>query len=129
MNIKTRFLIKLFFLYDECEFKRHIDVQLFKRNRRNVWINRWKWDKKTIKWCKSNNTSKSNDILNRVLKILVNKFISYFLEFFQVYEKLNYHSLCFKKTHIIILKKSKKKNYMNIKIYKSIVLLNILDKR
>jgi hypothetical protein len=36
--------------------------------------------------------------------------------------------LCFRKTHIIALKKSRKKNYTNIKTYKSIVLLNILDK-
>jgi hypothetical protein len=84
--------------------------------------------KKTIKRCKSNNASRSNDISNRVLKVLVNKLISHFLNLFRVCVELNYHSLCFRKTHIIALKKSKKKNYTNIKTYKSIVLLNILDK-
>jgi hypothetical protein len=84
--------------------------------------------KRTIKWCKSNNASRSNDISNRVLKILVNKLISHFLNLFRICVELNYHSLCFKKTHIITLKKSKKKTYTNIKTYKSIVLLNILDK-
>jgi hypothetical protein len=58
----------------------------------------------------------------------VNKLISHFLSLFRVCVELNYHSLCFRKTHIIALKKSKKKNYPNIKTYKSIVLLNILDK-
>jgi hypothetical protein len=84
--------------------------------------------KKAIKRCKSNSASRSNDISNRVLKVLVNKLISHFLSLFRICVELNYHSLCFKKTHIITLKKSKKKNYTNIKIYKSIVLLNILDK-
>jgi 4-hydroxy-3-methylbut-2-en-1-yl diphosphate synthase IspG/GcpE len=75
--------------------------------------------KKAIKRCKSNKTSKSNDISNRVLKVLVNKLISHFLNLFRVCVKLNYHSLCFRKTHIIALKKSKKKElheHQNIQI-------------
>ncbi len=84
--------------------------------------------KKAIKRCKSNNASRSNDISNRVLKVLVNKLISHLLNLFQVCVELSYHSFCFRKTHIIALKKSKKKNYTNVKIYKSIVLLNIFDK-
>ncbi len=84
--------------------------------------------RRAIKRCKSNNASRSNDISNRVLKMLVNKLISHLLNLFQICVELSYHSLCFKKTHIIALKKSKKKNYINVKTYKSIVLLNILDK-
>jgi hypothetical protein len=84
--------------------------------------------KRAIKRCKSNSASRSNDISNRVLKILVNKLISHFLNLFRICVELNYHSLCFRKTHIITLKKSKKKNYTNIKTYRSIVLLNTFDK-
>jgi hypothetical protein len=84
--------------------------------------------KKTIKRCKLNNVSRSNDISNRVLKVFMNKLISHFLNLFRICVELNYHSLCFKKTHIKTLKKSKKKTYTNIKIYKLIVLLNIFDK-
>ncbi len=84
--------------------------------------------RKAIKRRKSDNASKSNDISNRVLKVLVNKLISHLLNLFQVCVELNYHSLCFRKTHIIALKKSKKKNYTNVKTYRSIVLLNIFDK-
>ncbi len=58
----------------------------------------------------------------------MNKLISHFLNLFRVCVELNYHSFCFKKIHIIALKKSKKKNYTNIKTYKSIVLLNTFDK-
>jgi hypothetical protein len=83
--------------------------------------------RKAIKRCKSNNASKSNDISNRVLKIFVNQLISHLKSLFRVYATLNYHSLCFKKTHIIALKKSSKKNYMNIETYKLIVFLNIFD--
>jgi hypothetical protein len=54
--------------------------------------------------------------------------MSHLLNLFRVCAKLKYHSSCFKKTHIIALKKSKKKNYTNIKTYRSIALLNTLDK-
>ncbi len=83
---------------------------------------------KIIKRCKSNNASKSNDISNRILKIFINKLISHLLNLFRVCAKQNYHSFCFKKAYIIALKKSNKKSYTNIKTYKSIVFLNILDK-
>jgi hypothetical protein len=81
-----------------------------------------------FKRCKSNNVSRSNDISNRVLKILMNKLISHLLRLFQACATLKYHSLCFRKTHIIALKKQEKKNYIDIKTYRSIALLNILDK-
>jgi hypothetical protein len=82
----------------------------------------------TIKRCKSNNASKFDDILNRIFKILVDKLISHLMNLFRVYVALNYHSRCFREIHIIILKKSKKKNYTNVKTYKSIVFLNTFDK-
>jgi hypothetical protein len=84
--------------------------------------------RQTIKRCKSNNASESNDILNRILKILVNKLMTHLMSLFRVCVALNYHSRCFRETHIIVLKKSKKKNYTDVKTYKSIALLNTLDK-
>jgi hypothetical protein len=50
------------------------------------------------------------------------------MSLFRVCATLNYHWRCFREIHIIILKKSKRKNYTNVKTYKSIALLNILDK-
>ncbi len=41
---------------------------------------------------------------------------------------MSYHSKKFYKTNIIMLRKSKKKNYFESKLYKSITLLNILRK-
>jgi hypothetical protein len=82
----------------------------------------------TIKRCKSNNASKLNDILNRILKIFMNKLMTHLMNLFRVCVALNYHSRCFREIHIIALKKSRKKNYTNVKTYKSIALLNTFDK-
>jgi hypothetical protein len=42
--------------------------------------------------------------------------------------ELNYHSRCFKIAHIIIFKKLNKKDYFDVKTYKFIILLNMLNK-
>jgi hypothetical protein len=84
--------------------------------------------RQTIKRCKSNNASKSDDISNRIFKIFIDKLMSHLISLFRAYVALNYHLRCFRETHIIALKKSKKKNYTNVKAYKSIALLNTFDK-
>jgi hypothetical protein len=50
------------------------------------------------------------------------------ISLFRVCVKLSYHSNDFNNAHIIIFKKSNKKNYSNVKVYKFIALLNILNK-
>jgi hypothetical protein len=62
-----------------------------------------------IKRCKSNNSLKFDDISNRIFKIFVDKLMSHLINLFQACVALNYHFRCFRKTHIIILKKSKKR--------------------
>jgi hypothetical protein len=84
--------------------------------------------RQTIKRCKSNNASESNDIFNRILKIFMNKLMTHLISLFRVCVALSYHSRCFREIHIIILKKSRKKNYTDVKTYKSIAFLNIFDK-
>ncbi len=128
-NIKTRLLFEIFFsstinanLSDISTYNYSDAIkettELIEKNE----------IKKAIKRCKSNNVSKSNDISNRILKIFINKLISHLLNLFRICAKQNYHSFCFKKIHIIALKKSSKKNYTNMKTYKSIAFLNIFDK-
>jgi hypothetical protein len=97
-NIKTRLLIELFF-FDTTNANLS-DISTYSYSNAidetfNVIIENE--IKSMIKRCKSNNASKSNDISNRVLKILVNKLISHFLNLFRICAKLNYHSLCFRK--------------------------------
>jgi hypothetical protein len=82
----------------------------------------------TIKKCKLDSVSKSNDISNKVLKLLINKFMSTLLRLFRVCATLNYHFRCFRKAYIIALKKSNKSNYTNYKAYRFITLFNTLSK-
>jgi hypothetical protein len=84
--------------------------------------------RQTIKKSKSNNASKSNEILNKMLKLLMKKLMFTLMNLFKICVKQNYHSRCFKKTHIISLKKLNKSNYMNFKTYRFIAFFNILSK-
>jgi hypothetical protein len=84
--------------------------------------------RQTIKRSKSDSASKSDEIFNRMLKLLMKKLMFTLMSLFRVCAEQNYHSRCFRKTHIIFLKKSNKSNYTNLKTYRFIALLNILDK-
>jgi hypothetical protein len=109
-EFKIRFLSNLFFSdIVEIDF---IDMSNF--NYFNVvWESSFLITKdeirQTIKRCKSNNVSKFDDILNRILKTFVDKLMSHLMSLFCVCVALNYHSRCFREIHIITLKKSKKK--------------------
>jgi hypothetical protein len=84
--------------------------------------------RQTVKKSKSDSASKSDEIFNKMLKLLMKKLMFTLMSLFKVCAEQNYHSRCFKKTHIISLKKSNKSNYTNLKTYKFIALFNILDK-
>jgi hypothetical protein len=84
--------------------------------------------RQTIKRNKSDNASKSNEIFNKMLKLLMKKLMLTLMNLFKICAEQNYHSRCFKKTHIISLKKSNKSNYTNFKTYKFIAFFNTLDK-
>jgi hypothetical protein len=128
-EFKTRMLSKLF-------FSNTIEVDLFDMSNYNyfnlvsksIFFISKNEIRQTIRRCKSDNASKSNDILNRILKMLVNKLMSHLVSLFRICAKLSYHSRCFRETHTIALKKFGKKNYTNVKTYRSIALLNTLNK-
>jgi hypothetical protein len=84
--------------------------------------------KQIIKRCKSNSVSESNDISNKILKILCTKIMLSLTNLFRACVTLNYHFLCFRIAHIIALKKLNRKNYSNVKTYRFIALLNTLSK-
>jgi hypothetical protein len=81
-----------------------------------------------IKKCKFDNVSNSNEISNRILKILIKKLFSLLTSLFRACVEYDYHLLCSREINIIILKKSNKSNYTNFKTYKLIALLNTIDK-
>ncbi len=81
-----------------------------------------------IKKCKFDNVSNSNEISNRILKILIKKLFSSLTSLFRACVEHDYYLRCFREVNIIILKKSNKNNYTNFKTYKLIALLNTIDK-
>jgi hypothetical protein len=84
--------------------------------------------RQTIKRSKSDSASESDEIFNKMLKLLMKKLMFTLMCLFKICAEQSYHSRCFKKTHTISLKKSNKSNYTNLKTYRSIAFLNILDK-
>jgi hypothetical protein len=91
-DIKARFLIELFFSSttnaDLDDISMYIYLNAVDETFELIDENEIK---RAIKRCKSNNASRSDDISNRVLKILVNKLISHFLNLFRICAKLDYH--------------------------------------
>jgi hypothetical protein len=62
-----------------------------------------------------------------MFKLFVKKLMFTLMNLFIICAEQNYHSRCFKKAHIISLKKSNKSNYMNFKIYRLIAFFNTLN--
>ena len=75
-----------------------------------------------------NKTFKINEIINRTLQQLVRVIVKQIRFFFDKCIKKKIQSSHFKKTFTIMLRKSKKKNYLKFSTYKSIALLNTLNK-
>ena len=76
----------------------------------------------------SNKTSKINEIINRTLRQLARIIIEQIRFFFDKCIKKSIQSSHFKKVFIIMLRKLNKKNYTKSSSYKSIALLNMLNK-
>jgi hypothetical protein len=72
--------------------------------------------------------SSSNEIMNRFIKTCSNTLTKLLISLFQICATHVYHSIVFKTVNIITLKKSRKVDYITSKIYKSIALLNIIEK-
>ena len=76
----------------------------------------------------SNKTFEINEIINKTLRQLVCVVVKQIRFFFNKCIKKKIQSSHFKKVFIIMLRKSRKKNYSKLLTYKSIVLLNTLNK-
>ncbi len=84
--------------------------------------------RKTIFRPNPDKASKIDNLSNRFLRLIIEKLLFKIKHLFQIYINVSYHSKKFYKTNIIMLRKSKKKNYFESKLYKSITLLSILRK-
>ena len=76
----------------------------------------------------SNKASKINKIINKALRQLARIIIKQICFFFDKYIKKDIQSSYFKRIFTIMLRKSDKKNYTKSLLYKSIALLNTLNK-
>jgi len=84
--------------------------------------------KQTIRWVKADKASDASDISNRALQANLAELISVLTSLFNACVTHKYHSKQFKKTQTIVLRKSKKSDYINSKTYRFIALLNIMNK-
>jgi hypothetical protein len=83
---------------------------------------------KIIKRIAFNKISSFDEIINKLLKICALIMMQLFTSLFIVCIQQTYHSKAFEKVNIITLKKIDKKNYTISKTYRSIALLNIIEK-
>jgi len=84
--------------------------------------------KQTIRWVKADKALNTSNISNRMLQVSLAKLISVLTSLFNVCVIHKYHSKHFKKTQTIVLCKSKKSDYIDLKMYWLIALLNIMSK-
>ncbi len=73
--------------------------------------------RQTIKRIKVNKALNVLNILNRMLQTDLTELISILMSLFNAYVIHKYHSKLFKKTQMIVLCKSKKSNYTDLKTY------------
>ncbi len=81
-----------------------------------------------IKRIKANKASDISDISNRMLQTDLAKLISILMSLFNACITHRYHSKQFKKAQMIVLCKSKKSDYTDLKTYRFIALLDIMSK-
>jgi len=84
--------------------------------------------KQTIRRVKADKALDASDISNRVLQANLAELISVLTSLFNACVIHKYHSKQFKKTQTIVLRKSKKSDYIDSKTYRLIALLNIMSK-
>jgi len=84
--------------------------------------------KQTIRRVKADKASDASDISNRALQAKLAELISVLTSLFNACVTHKYHSKQFKKTQTIVLRKSKKSDYINSKTYRLIALLDIMSK-
>ena len=70
----------------------------------------------------------TNQIPNRMLKMLRETMTKRLTLIFQAYIDVEYHSKSFREAKIILLKKMRKSDYIFLKVYRLIALLNTMSK-
>ena len=81
-----------------------------------------------IQWVKVDKASDAFEISNKVLQVSLTELTSILISLFNAYIIHKYYLKQFKKAQTIVLCKSKKSDYIDLKMYQFIALLNIMSK-
>ncbi len=81
-----------------------------------------------IQWVKVDKASDTFEISNKALQMSLTELTSILINLFNACVTHKYHSKQFKKAQTIVLRKSKKSDYIDSKTYRFIALLNIMNK-
>jgi len=84
--------------------------------------------KQAIRRVKADKASSASGISNRALQASLAELTSVLTSLFNAYVTHKYHSKQFKKTQTIVLRKSKKSDYIDSKTYRLIALLDTMSK-
>jgi hypothetical protein len=84
--------------------------------------------KRTLKWLALNKISSFNEIFFRILRACFKTLTIILISLFQSCIELNYHLNVFKMINTITIKKLEKNDYIVLKVYRLIILLNTLNK-
>jgi hypothetical protein len=77
---------------------------------------------------KKDNFLKSDKILNKVFYLLISDKPTFLIRFFDACYRLSIYFITFKRAITVLLRKLKKEDYLNSKVYRLIALFNILKK-
>ena len=77
---------------------------------------------------KADKASETNQIFNRMLKMLRETMTERLISIYQACIDVEYHSKLFREAKTIMLKKVEKSDYIFFKVYRSITLLNTINK-
>ena len=100
----------------------YVDSLTLIKNIKKIKIN------KAIIKLKADKTSKTNQIFNRMLKMLRKTMTKKLTFIFQACIDVEYYSKSFRKTKITVIKKVEKNDYIIFKVYRLIALLNTMNK-
>ena len=83
---------------------------------------------KAIAKLKTDKASETNQILNRMLKTLLETMTKKLILIFQICIDVEYFSISFREEKIIVLKKMRKSDYIFSKVYRLVALLSTMNK-
>ena len=125
---KVEIMFEIHFLFSSIVFMNDIEKFVYSSSADDDETMTRREVMKVVYKISSNKVLKINEIINKTLRQLARVIIEQICFFFDRCIKENIQSSHFKKVFTIMLRKSEKKNYTKSLLYRSIALLNTLNK-